>query len=61
MRYGLDAGIVNVAHHLGNSPADPDLVKLIEAYADLDGSPEKLNTAMMLMGEFCQKNRKPTA
>jgi methylenetetrahydrofolate reductase (NADPH) len=60
MRYGLDAGIVNVSHHLGNSPADADLVKLVEAYADLDGSPEKLNTAMMLMGEFCQKNRKPT-
>jgi len=60
MRYGLDAGIVNVSHHLGNSPADADLVKLVEAYADLDGSSEKLNTAMMLMGEFCQKNRKPT-
>ncbi|MCE5339945.1 MAG: methylenetetrahydrofolate reductase C-terminal domain-containing protein [Planctomycetaceae bacterium] len=61
MRYGLDAGIVNASHHLGNVPADPDLVKLVEAYADLDGSSEKLNTAMMLMGEFCQKNRKPTA
>ncbi|OQA00187.1 MAG: Bifunctional homocysteine S-methyltransferase/5,10-methylenetetrahydrofolate reductase [Planctomycetes bacterium ADurb.Bin401] len=61
MRYGLDAGIVNAAHHLGNSPADPDLVKLVEAYADLDGSSEKLNVAMQLMGDFCSKNRKPSA
>lgn len=61
MRYGLDAGIVNAAHHLGNSPADQDLVKLVEAYADLDGSSEKLNVAMQLMGDFCSKNRKPSA
>jgi cobalamin-dependent methionine synthase I len=58
MRYGLDASIVNASHRLGNSPADPDLVKLVEAYANLDGSTERLNEAMMLMGEFCQKNRK---
>jgi hypothetical protein len=61
MRYGLDAGIVNASHHLGNSPADPDLVKLVEAYANLDGSNDRLNEAMTLMGEFCSKNRKPSA
>ncbi|MFA5292374.1 MAG: methylenetetrahydrofolate reductase C-terminal domain-containing protein [Phycisphaerae bacterium] len=60
MRYGLDAGIVNVSHQLGLKPADPDLVKLVEAYANLDGSNERLNEAMQLMGEFCSKNRKPS-
>ena len=59
MRYGLDAGIVNASHHLGTVPADPELVKLVEAYANLDGSNERLNEAMQLMGEFCSKNRKP--
>jgi methylenetetrahydrofolate reductase (NADPH) len=61
MRYGLDAGIVNASHHLGSAAADPDLVKLVEAYANLDGSNERLNEAMQLMGEFCAKNRKPSA
>jgi len=60
MRYGLDAGIVNASHHLGATPADAELVKLIEAYANIDGSNENLNLAMQLMGEFCSKNRKPT-
>ena len=58
MRYGLDAGIVNVSHQFGIKPADADLVKLVEAFANMDGSDEKQNEAMMLMGEFCSKNRK---
>jgi 5,10-methylenetetrahydrofolate reductase len=58
MRYGLDAGIVNVSHQLGTKPADAELVQLVEAYANMDGSNEKLNEAMKLMGEFCSKNRK---
>ncbi len=58
MRYGLDAGIVNVAHHFGESPADPVLVKLVEAYADMDGTMDKLNDAMMLMGDFCASAKK---
>jgi hypothetical protein len=59
MEYGLDAGIVNSAHKFGQIPADHDLVKLVEAFAKLDGNMENLNNAMMLMGEFCSKNRKP--
>jgi 5,10-methylenetetrahydrofolate reductase len=58
MRYGLDAGIVNVAHQLGLKPADPELVKLVEAFSNMDGSSERLTEAMKLMGEFCSKNRK---
>jgi len=58
MEYGLDAGIVNVAHHYGRVPADPDLVALVDAFAKMDGSAEATNKAMMLMGKFCQENRK---
>ena len=58
MRYGLDAGIINVSHHLGLKPADPELVRLVEAFANMDGSNEKTMEAMKLMGEFCAKNRK---
>ncbi|MGA2915333.1 MAG: methylenetetrahydrofolate reductase C-terminal domain-containing protein [Sedimentisphaerales bacterium] len=58
MKYGLDAGIVNAAHKYGRQPADRELVELVEAYANMDGSNEKLNIAMKLMGEFCAKNRK---
>jgi methylenetetrahydrofolate reductase (NADPH) len=58
MRYGLDAGIVNVSHQLGLKPADPELVKLVEVFANMDGSSEKLTETMKLMGEFCAKNRK---
>ena len=59
MEYGLDAGIVNVSHRFGEKPADPALVELVDAYAKLDGSPEKLNDAMMKMGEFCASTKKP--
>jgi 5-methyltetrahydrofolate corrinoid/iron sulfur protein methyltransferase len=58
MEYGLDAGIVNVAHHYGRVPADPDLVALVDAFAKMDGSAEATNKSMMLMGKFCQENRK---
>ncbi len=59
IEYGLDAGIVNVAHHYGRVEPDPELLELVNAYAKLDGSMEKLNKAMELMGKFCRENRKP--
>ena len=61
MEYGLDAGIVNVAHHYGQVPADTDLIALVDAFAKMDGSAEATNKAMMLMGKFCQENRKSPA
>lgn len=60
MEAGLDAAIVNPSHRYGDSPADPDLVKLVEAFANLDGDPNKLMPAMDLMGKFCSENRKAT-
>ncbi len=58
MEYGLDSGIVNVSHHYGTSEPAPDLLELVDAYAKMDGSAERMNEAMMLMGKFCQDNRK---
>jgi hypothetical protein len=59
MEYGLDAGIVNAAHHYGTVEPDPGLLEMVDAYAKLDGSAEKTTRAMELMGKFCQENRKP--
>ena len=57
--YGLDAAIVNVGHHYGKVEPDAELMELVDAYAKMDGSAERLNKAMELMGKFCRENRKP--
>ncbi|MCH7559311.1 MAG: dihydropteroate synthase [Planctomycetes bacterium] len=56
--YGLDAAIVNVAHHYGQVEPDAELMELVDAYAKMDGSAESLNKAIELMGKFCRENRK---
>ncbi len=58
MKYGCDAGIVNVKNHLHEGQPDPDLLKLVEAYGAMDGSMDKCTDAMMLMGKFCQEAKK---
>jgi 5-methyltetrahydrofolate corrinoid/iron sulfur protein methyltransferase len=58
MEYGLDAAIVNVGHHYGSVEPDPELLELVDAYAKMDGSAERMNKAMELMGKFCSENRK---
>ena len=55
MEYGLDAAIVNVAHHYGQIPPDPELLGLVDAYTKMDGSAERLNLAVELMSKFCRK------
>jgi 5-methyltetrahydrofolate--homocysteine methyltransferase len=57
MEYGLDAAIVNVAHHYGRVEPAQDLLELVDAYAKMDGSPEKTDRAMELMGKFCREIR----
>ena len=59
MEYGLDAAIVNVTHHYGLVEPDPELLELVDAYAKMDGSAERLNKAIALMAKFCQESRKP--
>jgi cobalamin-dependent methionine synthase I len=58
MEYGLDAAIVNTAHHYGQVEPDAELLELVDAYAKMDGSPERLNKAMALMSQFCRQSRK---
>ncbi len=57
--YGLDAAIVNVSHNFGLVEPDAELMELVDAYAKMDGSADRLNKAMELMGKFCRENRKP--
>ncbi|MBN2183133.1 MAG: methylenetetrahydrofolate reductase C-terminal domain-containing protein [Sedimentisphaerales bacterium] len=59
MEYGLDAGIVNAAHRYGTVEPAPELLELVDAFAKMDGSAEKMNKAMELIGKFCRENRKP--
>lgn len=60
MEYGLDASILNTSHRYGYTEPDPELLELVDAFVKMDGSADKLNKAMKLMGEFCAKNRKKT-
>jgi len=57
MQYGMDAGIVNVKHHLSEGEADAELLQLVDAFAKMDGSAERMNEAMALMSKFCQECR----
>jgi 5-methyltetrahydrofolate corrinoid/iron sulfur protein methyltransferase len=57
MEYGLDAAIVNVGHHYGQIEPDQELLELVDAYAKMDGSADRLNKAMELMSKFCRENR----
>jgi 5-methyltetrahydrofolate corrinoid/iron sulfur protein methyltransferase len=59
MEYGLDAAIVNVTHHYGQVQPAAELLRLVDAYAKMDGSAEKTNKAIELMAKFCRENRKP--
>ena len=56
--YGLDAAIVNVGHRYGQVEPNAELMELVDAYAKMDGSAERLTKAMELMGKFCCENRK---
>jgi cobalamin-dependent methionine synthase I len=58
MEYGLDSGIVNPSVHLDQGTPDRGLLELVSAYANMDGSAQKMTDAMMLMGKFCQDARK---
>ena len=58
MEYGMDAGIVNVKHHLSEGDPAPELLQLVDAYAKMNGSAGRMNEAMALMSKFCQECRK---
>jgi 5-methyltetrahydrofolate corrinoid/iron sulfur protein methyltransferase len=60
IEYGLDAAIVNVAHRYGQVPPDAELLQLVDAYAKMDGSAERMNRAVELISKFCRESRKPS-
>jgi methylenetetrahydrofolate reductase (NADPH) len=59
MEHGLDAAFVDVTRHYGESPADAKLLELVDAYVDMDGSPEKRANAEKLMSGFTAGGKKP--
>ncbi len=61
MEYGLDGAFVNPMHQYGLLAPDPELLELVDACAKIDGSAESREKAIMLIDEFCRKNRKPEA
>ncbi len=58
MEYGLDSGIVNVKHHLHEGQPDAKLLEMVQVFAEMDGSADKTNQAMMMMAEFCRECKK---
>ncbi|OHB75540.1 MAG: hypothetical protein A2Z25_07515 [Planctomycetes bacterium RBG_16_55_9] len=59
MEYGMDAAFVDVTRHYGQEPADQALLDLIDAYAEMDGSAQKVETAKALMTKLCGGGKKP--
>jgi hypothetical protein len=43
MSHGLDAVIADPALHLGQKPAAPELVELVELFASLDGGADSMD------------------
>lgn len=52
IEYGLDTAFVDITRHYGQSPADPTLLELIDACAQVDGSPQKTDLAKKLMTQL---------
>jgi len=52
LEYGLDAAFADVTRHYGESPADPKLIEMIDAFIDMDGSPEKRANAEKAISAF---------
>jgi methylenetetrahydrofolate reductase (NADPH) len=61
MEYGLDAAFADVTRHYGESPADAKLLELVDAYIEMDGSPDKRANAEKLMSGLSAgaKKKKP--
>ncbi|MHC4388429.1 MAG: methylenetetrahydrofolate reductase C-terminal domain-containing protein [Planctomycetota bacterium] len=52
VKYGLDAAFVNVAHRYGLVEPDPELLKLIDACANRDGSVQRNKQAAMVIDRY---------
>ena len=61
MEYGLDAAFVDTTHHYGQNPADPGLIKVIDAFTQIDGSVQKANEVRELIGPLVKDKKKDPA
>jgi len=53
MAYDMDTCVTDAANHFGESPADKELMAVVEAYALADGSQTKAQNAISLMNKLC--------
>jgi methylenetetrahydrofolate reductase (NADPH) len=60
LEYGFDAAFVNVAHRFGIVEPDPELLKLVDAYAKLGGAAKNKEKAETLMNRLCRQRQKKT-
>ncbi|MCK4999248.1 MAG: hypothetical protein KAS23_06930, partial [Anaerohalosphaera sp.] len=61
MECGIDAGVVNVAHRYGFSPAAPAILSLIDAYAKADGKEGNHKELVEKADKFFSANKKAKA
>lgn len=59
MGYGMDAAWTDVTRHYGESPADPALLKVIDAYAEADGSAQKMEIVKQMLTQLSGDAKKP--
>ena len=53
MAYGMDTCLASAEYHFGESPADKQLMAVVEAYASADGTHGKAQEAISLMTKLC--------
>ncbi len=59
MEYGVDTCLADAQRGYGLIPADPKILALVDAFANMDGSFEKRQHAGELLETFCQAGKKP--
>ena len=57
MEFGMDAGVVNVAHRYGSVPAAKDLVAQVEVIANVDGTVGAHEKAVQLQTKITKKKK----
>lgn len=58
MEYGLDAAIIDVRRNWLEPAPSSELIELVRAFAEIDGTADKVTDSMMLMSKFCEDCRK---
>jgi hypothetical protein len=59
MEAGMDTCWANAQPQYGRIPADPNIVALVDAFAQMDGASDKQQQAAAALEKFCAAGRKP--